>query len=109
MNVIMSSPNQKNNAPSFIGIAQNLKKEDKKTQEIITAANKGYNNELVTYLYLVDFYKKLESVENGVMEVYRYYCDSTYTLDILKAIFNGVLIMMDKPAYITVTPVPERT
>lgn len=107
MNVIMSSPNQKSNAPSFIGIAQNLKKEDKKTQETITAANKGYNNELVTYLYLVDFYKKLESVENGVMEVYRHYCDSTYTLPILKAAFNSVLILMDKPAYITVTPVPE--
>lgn len=105
MNIIMSSPNQKSNAPSFIGLARKVKQEDTKTQNIVSTSNKGYNDELTSYLYLVDFYKKLEDVENEVMKAYRYFCTQFY-IPSMRYNFNGVLDQMDPPPYITVTPIP---
>lgn len=105
MNIIMSSPNQKNNVPSFIGLTQKLNQKDKQTKAKVSEINSGYNQTLYFLQYLMDYYKTLEKVENDLADVAKVFCNMSYVRPRFKPTFNWVLESMDAP-YITVTPIP---
>lgn len=104
MNIVMSSSNQSNNVPSFIGLTQRLDLKDKQTKEKVADINNGYNETLYSLQYLMDYYKTLEKVENDLVSAAKVFCSMNYVKARYKTIFNWVLESMDAP-YITVTPI----
>lgn len=105
MNVVMSSPTQNSNAPSFIGLAKRLDIQDKELKEKVAAINKLYNEKVASMLYMLDFLKTLEKIENDVLTIQRGFLSTTYANPADKGSFNTRLEYMGAP-YISVQPIP---
>lgn len=104
MNVIMSSPTQNSNAPSFLGLAKSLDKKDKETKETVASISSEYNKKLSSLLYLQKYLKTLEQVENDVLTIQKGFLSTTWANSEDKNSFNRRLQQMDAE-YITVTPI----
>ena len=106
MNVVMSTPTQNSNAPSFIGLAKKLDIQDKELKEKVEAINKVYNEKVASMLYMLDYLKILEKVENDVLTIQRGFLNSSYANPADKSSFNYRLEVIGAP-YISVQPIPE--
>ena len=106
MNVVMSSPTQNSNAPSFIGLAKKLDIQDKELKEKVAVINKLYNEKVASMLYMLDYLKILEKVENDVLTIQRGFLNSSYANPADKSSFNYRLKVIGAP-YISVQPIPE--
>lgn len=105
MNVVMSSPTQNSNAPSFIGLAKRLDIQDKELNEKVAAINKVYNGKVASMLYMLAYLKTLEKMENDVLTIQRGFLSTTWANPGDKSSFNYRLEVMGAP-YISVQPIP---
>lgn len=105
MNVVMSSPTQNSNAPSFIGLAKRLDIQDKELKEKVAAINKLYNEKVASMLYMLAYLKTLEKIENDVLTIQRGFLSTTYANPADKSSFNYRLELIGAP-YISVQPIP---
>jgi hypothetical protein len=105
MNVVMSSPVQNSNAPSFIGLAKRLDIQDKELKEKVAAINKLYNEKVASMLYMLAYLKTLEKIENDVLTIQRGFLSTTYANPGDKSSFNTRLELIGAP-YISVQPIP---
>lgn len=104
MNIVMSSPSQSSNAPSVIGLVKKIDAEVEGVKAKIVSDNEAYNQALYSLLYLVDFYRKLETVENDVFSIQKGYLNNGWVSASDKTAFNNNLKEADAE-YITVTAI----
>lgn len=104
MNIIMSSPAQTSNAPSIIGLVKKIDAKIEETKANVSSTNEAYNQAIYSLLYLVDFYAKLETVENDIFSIQKGYLNNGWVSASDKTAFNTQLKEADAE-YITVSPI----